>query len=206
MIGKIISFISKSDMFINKHISALVKFCFLQLCDFHHICSFISKTAAMTLANIFVHFRLDYCNNLFYGLPKYFIHCLQKIQNTTACMVTPTSYFSQIRPFLKSLHWLFVFYCINFKIFCLPFCAFSLGKQYYLCSLLANRLNYQSLNSSPFNSLIVPCFKNVYIGIRSFSLLHLFFGIIYLILFILLLLIYLRKNFKTYLFNQAFPS
>ena len=34
----------------------------------------ISKTAAITLINDFVHSRLDYCNSLFYGLPKYSIH------------------------------------------------------------------------------------------------------------------------------------
>ena len=34
------------------------------------------KTAAITLANAFVHSRLDFCNSFFYGLSKYSIHRL----------------------------------------------------------------------------------------------------------------------------------
>ena len=68
--------IFQSDMSTDKHISAVVKFCFRQLCNFHRICPFISKTAAITLANALVHSHLDYCNSLFYGLSKYYIHCL----------------------------------------------------------------------------------------------------------------------------------
>ena len=44
----------------DKHISASVKSHFLQLRDFHHIRPLISKTAAITLANAFVHSHLDY--------------------------------------------------------------------------------------------------------------------------------------------------
>ena len=89
-----------------KHISAIVKSCFLQLHDFHRIRPLISKTAAMTLANVFVHSHLDYSNCLFHDPPKYSIHRLQKIQNTTARIVTRTSRFTHITPILKSLHWL----------------------------------------------------------------------------------------------------
>ena len=88
----------------NKHISAIVLSCFLQLPNFYRIRLFISKIVAITLADVFVYSHLDYCNSLFYGLPKYSsIHCLQK-QNTTACIVTRTSRFSHITPILKSLH------------------------------------------------------------------------------------------------------
>ena len=80
-----------SVMFMDKHISAVVKSCFLQLRDFLGIRPLISKTAAITLANAFVHSHLDYCNSLFYGLPKYYIHHLQKIQSTTARIVSRQS-------------------------------------------------------------------------------------------------------------------
>ena len=45
----------------------------------------------------------------------------------------------------------------------------SLGEPYYVRSSLSNRLNSHSLHSSSFNPLVVPCFKKVYNGIRSFS-------------------------------------
>ena len=47
-------------MSIDKHISSIVKSCFLQLRDFRRIHPFISKTAAITLTNAFVHSRLDF--------------------------------------------------------------------------------------------------------------------------------------------------
>ena len=141
---------------------------FPQLRDFHRIRPLISKTATITLANAFVHSHLDYCNSLFYGFPKYSIHRLKKIQNTTARMATRTSV-THITPILKSLHWLPVLYRINFKICCLTLQAISLGESYYLYSLLSNRLNSHSLRSSSFNPLVVPCFKKMYNGIHSLT-------------------------------------
>ena len=139
--AKNLGVVFQSDMSMDKHISAVVKSCFLQLRDFHLICPLISKTAAIILANAFVHSHLDYCDSLFYGLPKYSIHRLQKIQNTTARIVTRISRFTHITPILKSLHWLPVSYRINFEICCLTHRAISLGEPYYLRSLLSNRLN-----------------------------------------------------------------
>ena len=69
----------QTDMSIDKHISSIVKFCFFQLCGFHQICLFISKTAAITLVKVFTNSRLGFCNSLYYDPPKYSIHRLQKV-------------------------------------------------------------------------------------------------------------------------------
>ena len=158
-----------SDMPMDKQISAIVKSCFLQLRNFHHIHLFISKTAAITLANAFVHSHLDDCYRLLHSFPKYSIHCLQKIQTKTARIVTHTSLSSHIMPILKSLNWSPVKYRINFKICCLTHRALSLSEPYYLQSLLTNSFNSHSLRFSSFNSFVAPCFKKVYNGISSFS-------------------------------------
>ena len=93
--------IIQTDMSLDKHVSSIVKSCFLQLRDFRRIRPFISKTAAITQADAFVHYRLDFCNSLFYGLPKYSIHRFQKVKNTVARIVSNSSRFSQIIPTLK---------------------------------------------------------------------------------------------------------
>ena len=186
----------------DKHISAIVESCFLQLCDFHRIRPLISKTAAITLAKAFVHSHLDYSNSLFYDFPKYFIH---RNQNTTARTVTCTSCFTHITPILKTLHWLSVLYCINFKICCLTHRAISLGEPYYLRSLLSDRLYSHSLRSSYFSPLVVPCLKKVYNAFALSLTLLLFFGTIYLMSFFQLSRTSFRKNLKTYIFTQAFP-
>ena len=77
-----------------KHVSSIVKSCLLQLSDFGRMRPFISKTAVITLANAFIHSRLDICNSLFYGLLKYSIHSLQKVKNTVAHIVSNSSRFS----------------------------------------------------------------------------------------------------------------
>ena len=102
--AKNLGVIFQSDMSMNKHISSVVKTCFHQLREFSHIRSFIPKFAAIIFANAFLHSRIDYCNSLFYGPPKYSINCLQKIQNSVARFATRTSCSSHITPLLKFLH------------------------------------------------------------------------------------------------------
>ena len=93
-----------TDMSLNIHVTSIVKSCFLQFRDFRCTHPFITKTAAITLANAFAYSHLDFCNSLFYGLPKYSIHRLQKVKNTVAHIVSNSSRFSLITPTLKSLH------------------------------------------------------------------------------------------------------
>ena len=108
--AKNLGVIFQTDMSLDEHVSSIGKSCFLQLCNFQRIGSFISKTAAITLANAFVHSCLNFCNSLFCGLPKYSIHRLQKVKNTVARIVSNSSRFSHITPTLKSLHWLPIFW------------------------------------------------------------------------------------------------
>ena len=77
----------QSDKSLDNHISSIIKSCFVQLHDFCHIRPLIYKTAAITLANSFIHSHQDYCSSLFYGLPNYSINRLQKVQNTAARIV-----------------------------------------------------------------------------------------------------------------------
>ena len=102
-----------SDMSMDKHISSVIKTYFLQLSEFCHVRSFIPKSAAITFANAFIHSHIDYYSSLLYDLPKYLLHCLQKVQNSVACIVTCSSCLFHITPILTFLHWLPVKYRIN---------------------------------------------------------------------------------------------
>ena len=64
-----------------------------------------SKTASIIAASI-VHSKLDYCNSLYYNLPKSQINRLKQIHNSLARTVVKASKSSHITPTLRSLHWL----------------------------------------------------------------------------------------------------
>ena len=95
----------QSDTSMAKHFSSVVKTCFLQLREFRHIRSFIPKSAAITFANVFIHSRIDYHYSLLYGLPKYSLHRLQKVQNSIARIFTGTFCSSYVTSILKSSYW-----------------------------------------------------------------------------------------------------
>ena len=149
--------------------------------------------------------RINYCNSLFYGLPKYSINRLRKIQNSVACIITRTSRSSHITPVLKSLHWLPVQYRINFNLCCITHHALSLGEPHYLNSLLIHRLNSHSLCSSSFNPLTLPFFNKKSNGFLSFAHSAPFLWI-HLPNTVRSATTYLsfRKSLKTYFFNQEF--
>ena len=105
----------------------------------------------------------------FYGLPNYSIHCLQKFQNTAACIVTRSVRASHITPILESVHWLPVDYCINFMIYGINRCSLSLHKSHYLSSLFSLRSNFYSVRSSSFSPLLLPYFSKKSHSFRSFS-------------------------------------
>ena len=60
--------------------------------------------------------RFDYFNSLVYGLPKYTISKVQRVQNTAARLITNTRKYDHITPALYNLHWLPMFYRIYFNI------------------------------------------------------------------------------------------
>ena len=66
----------------------------------------VSVLTASTIAAFIVHCKLDYCNSLYYNLPKSQINRLQQIQNCLARTVVKAPKSSLITPILRSLHWL----------------------------------------------------------------------------------------------------
>ena len=196
------------DLSLNNHISAIVKSCFFfHIRDLKRIRSCLSRNTATDIANAFVHSRLDYCNSLYFGLPQRSIHRLQKVQNCLARIVSRTSYRSHITPTLKSLHWLPVNSRINFKICLITHRLLSFNQPPYLSHVLSSRSNTHSVRSSSFNPYLIPSFRKQSAGYRSFSFAapqlwnHLPVSVRSAASYSLF-----RRNLKTYLFNQAFPT
>ena len=71
---------------------------------------FLSQESPKTLVHAFVTSGLDYC--LLYGLLKYHIRKLQRVQNAAARLITNTRMYDHITPALYNLHLLPEFYRI----------------------------------------------------------------------------------------------
>ena len=77
---------------------------------------YLSLDELKMLVNVLVISRLDYCNCLLYGIPKYQRDKLQRIQNIAARLAMGVKRSDQATPILKNLHWLPVEKKIEFKI------------------------------------------------------------------------------------------
>ena len=65
--------------------------------------------------------KLDYCNSLYYKLPKSQLFRLQQIQNSIARTVVKASKSCHITPILRSLHWLRITERIEYKLLSLTY-------------------------------------------------------------------------------------
>jgi len=67
---------------------------------------YIGSSALCTSATSIVYSKLDYCNSLYYKLPKSPLSRLQQIENFLARTVVKAPKFRRITPIRRSLHWL----------------------------------------------------------------------------------------------------
>ncbi|XP_068723293.1 uncharacterized protein [Montipora capricornis] len=117
----------------NSHINQICK------ASFYRISKYLSKECRQSLVHAYVTSRLDYCNSLLYGLPKYQLSKLQRIQTIAARLITDTMKFDHINPVLYNLHWLPVNYRIQFKILVITFKAIYGMAPSYLSNLICIR-------------------------------------------------------------------
>ena len=93
---------------------------------------YLTKDLATVVINAFVTSKLDYCNALLYGLPKYQLQTLQYVQNTAARVVCHVGNFRHFTPVVQELHWLPIQYRIVFKILLLVFKSLNRASPSYL--------------------------------------------------------------------------
>jgi len=110
--------------------------------------------------------RLDYDNALLYGLPSTLMTRLQKVQNSSARLVTHTHKREHITPVLNSLHWLPVIY--RSQILMYTFKALQGIVSQYLEELVVPYQPTMSLQSESETFLAVPTTRGVTHGNRCF--------------------------------------
>ena len=125
------------------------------------------KTAS-TIATSIVHSKLDYHNSIYHNLPNYQLNQLQQIQNSLAHAVLRAPKSSHITPILKSLHWLKVNECIEYKLLSLSCKVLTTNQPSYLNNLISVQLPRSTRSSSVVTLSHPPTISSLTITDRSF--------------------------------------
>ena len=131
----------------------------------------LTSSATEQLIHSLVSLRLDYCNSLLYGVPKYKIKYLQRVQNIAARIVTRCHRRDHITPYLQSLHWLPVECRIIFKILLLAYKCMNNLAPNYLSELITpySQDRYPTKGKFQHRYNNAPIFKKKSYGERSFT-------------------------------------
>ena len=163
-----LGFIFDEHLTFADQITALSKACYhiRQLCC---IRPYLDSSTACTIATSIVHSKLDYCNSLYYKLPKSQLSRLQQIQNSLARTVMKAPKSCHITPILRSLHWLKITERIEYK---LPLTFLQSSHNYgtqppYLHKLISTQ-RPRSTRSSSVVTLARPASSSLKITDRSF--------------------------------------
>jgi len=129
------------------------------------------------LITCFVVARLDYCNAMFTGLPRYKLDRLQAVQNAAVRLISGARKFDLVTPLLRERHWLPVEQRISFKMTVMTYkCVHGTTADYladdirpptsatanlHLCSTSSGRLfvprSKTSAGTDPLQLLVHVC-------------------------------------------------
>ena len=114
--------------------------------------------------------KLHYCNSLFYGSPMYMLERLQKAQNSAARLFFQSHNQNHISHLLKSLHWLPINACIEYKLSVICHSFFLGLSPNYLSDLLLVYTPKRNLCSYSDNRILcINKLRTKTFGHRSFS-------------------------------------
>ena len=117
---------------LENQISEVVKICNYQLRKIASIKKYLTKKSREKLIHNYVLSKIDYCNSLYYHLPKKTLKPLQLIMNKAARVVSDTRRRDNITPILIDLHWLPVKARIEYKLDLLTYKTLKTKEPKYL--------------------------------------------------------------------------
>ena len=113
---------------LHKQITETCKSAFYSIRNISKIRKSLNLDTAKILVHAFVTSKLDHCNSLLYGPPKYEIQRLQHALNSATRLITLSHKFDHITPLLMSLHWLPIEQRIEFKLLLFTYKALMISR------------------------------------------------------------------------------
>jgi len=139
------------------------KACYYHIRQLRCIRPYLDSTTACTIATSIVHSKIDYCNSLYYNLPKSQVTRLQLIQNCLARAVVKAPKSCHITHVLRFLHWIKITERIEYKLLSLTYKVLTTTQPPYphhLISVPPPRSTRSSslvtLAQTPTSSLLLP--------------------------------------------------
>ena len=158
-----------STLTMEKHVKNITQSAFMHLKNIWRVRRYLNQKSAETIVHAFITSRLDYCNGLLYGLPKYMIKRLQYVQNAAAKVVTSMGKFEHVTPILRDLHWLPVATRIEYKIILITYKALHGMAPKYLRDTLVKCRKPRLLRVNDQYKLVEPKTRLITYGDRAFS-------------------------------------
>jgi len=142
---------------LSRQVNNICKSASLAIHNIGKIRKYLDQPTGEKLIHAFVASKLDFSNNLLFGLPKKQIDKLQRILKAAAKVTTKTKKCEHISPILRKLHWLPITKRIEFKIITMTYKALNGMAPSYICDLLQVRQPSRNLRSTSRGlSLVVP--------------------------------------------------
>jgi len=163
-----LGFIFDEHLTFSDHISAISKACYYHITQLRCIRPYLDSTTTCTVATSIVHSKLDYCNSLYYNLPKSQITRLQLIQNPLARAVVKASKSCHIAPVLRSLQWLKITERIEYKLLSLTYKVLTTTQPPHLHHLISVQPPRSTRSSSLVTVARPPTSSSLRITDRSF--------------------------------------
>ena len=165
-----IGMIFDKNMTVIPQINSVCKGAFYHLQNIARIRKFLTPKSTEILVHAFISSKLDYCNSLLYGVPKFQLEKLQHVQNADARLITQSCKYDHITPVLINLHWLPVEYRVKFKLLLLTFKALNELAPKYLTEMIEYYTPSRTLRSSSAFLLKQVRFNLQSYGEKSFTI------------------------------------
>ena len=151
------------------HVNTVCQKAHIQLRNIGKIQIYLSQQTKEIIVHAFVTTRLDYLNNILYGMPDYIIKRLQRLLNAAARIITNLGKYDHISDAIKKLHCLPIESRIQYKALVLVHaCVHNIAPP-YLNSLLTSYVPSREMRSSGKLILHQPIPNMVTYGKRLFS-------------------------------------